>query len=173
MFQVYSKLIIKLHTHTHTHTYTYTYCVPVCVCTLVVCILSHIWLFVTPWTVARQAPLSMGFPRWEYWSGLPDLLLQEIFPTQELNPSLLSLLHWRAHSSPLALPGKTIDICAYIYMYICKFSEPFPLLIITNTEYISLCYTVRPCCFVSFIYVSVLSHFSCAWCFATPWTVYM
>ena len=26
---------------------------------------------VTPWTVARQAPLSMGFPRQEYWSGLP------------------------------------------------------------------------------------------------------
>ena len=25
----------------------------------------------TPWTVARQAPLSMGFPRQEYWSGLP------------------------------------------------------------------------------------------------------
>ena len=27
--------------------------------------------FVTPWTIARQAPLSMGFPRQEYWSGLP------------------------------------------------------------------------------------------------------
>ena len=27
--------------------------------------------FVTPWTVACQAPLSMGFPRQEYWSGLP------------------------------------------------------------------------------------------------------
>ena len=26
---------------------------------------------VTPWTVAHQAPLSMGFPRQEYWSGLP------------------------------------------------------------------------------------------------------
>ena len=27
--------------------------------------------FATPWTVARQAPLSMGFPRQEYWKGLP------------------------------------------------------------------------------------------------------
>ena len=27
--------------------------------------------FVTPWTAARQAPLSMGFPKQEYWSGLP------------------------------------------------------------------------------------------------------
>ena len=40
--------------------------------------------FVTPWTVAHQAPLSMGFPRQEYWSrvplpspgDLPDLGLQ-------------------------------------------------------------------------------------------------
>ena len=33
--------------------------------------LSCVWLFVTPWTVARQAPLSMRFSRQEYWSGLP------------------------------------------------------------------------------------------------------
>ena len=32
---------------------------------------SHIRLFVTPWTIGRQAPLSMGFPRQEYCSGLP------------------------------------------------------------------------------------------------------
>ena len=33
--------------------------------------LSHVQLFVTPWTVAHQAPPSVGFPRQEYWSGLP------------------------------------------------------------------------------------------------------
>ena len=33
--------------------------------------LSHVWLFETPWTVACQAPQSMGFPRQEFWSGLP------------------------------------------------------------------------------------------------------
>ena len=32
--------------------------------------LSHVQLFATPWTVAYQAPLSMGFSRQEYWSGL-------------------------------------------------------------------------------------------------------
>ena len=32
---------------------------------------SHVPLFVTLWTVARQAPLSMGFSRQEHWSGLP------------------------------------------------------------------------------------------------------
>ena len=33
--------------------------------------LSHVQLFVTPWTLARQAPLSMEFSRQAYWSGLP------------------------------------------------------------------------------------------------------
>ena len=33
--------------------------------------LSRVWLFATPWTVAYQAPLSMGFSRQEHWSGLP------------------------------------------------------------------------------------------------------
>ena len=39
-----------------------------CVC---VCVLSCVHLFTTPWTIARQALLSVGFPRQEYWSGLP------------------------------------------------------------------------------------------------------
>ena len=34
-------------------------------------LLSRVQLFVTPWTVAYQAPPSMGFSRQEYWSGLP------------------------------------------------------------------------------------------------------
>ena len=40
----------------------------------IVCVnsLSHVQLFATPWTVAHQAPLSMGFSRQEYWSGLPS-----------------------------------------------------------------------------------------------------
>ena len=39
-----------------------------------VCMLScfsRVWLFATLWTVAHQAPLSMGFSRQDYWSGLP------------------------------------------------------------------------------------------------------
>ena len=47
-------------------------------------------LFVTPWTAAHQPPLSMGFSRWEYWSGC-HFFLQGIFPSQGLN---LCLLHW-------------------------------------------------------------------------------
>ena len=45
-------------------------------------------LFETPWTVARQAPPSMGFSRQEHWSGL-HVLLQGIFPAQGLTPGLL------------------------------------------------------------------------------------
>ena len=37
----------------------------------VLCHFSCVWLFSTPWTIAHQAPLSMGFPRQESWSGLP------------------------------------------------------------------------------------------------------
>ena len=33
-------------------------------------LLSHVRLFATPWTVAHEASLSMGFSRQEYWSGL-------------------------------------------------------------------------------------------------------
>ena len=36
-------------------------------------LLSHVWLFATPWTAAYQAPPSMGFSRQEYWSGVPLL----------------------------------------------------------------------------------------------------
>ena len=50
--------------------------------------LSHVWLFATPWAVARQAPLSMEFSRQEYWSGLPGPP-PGIFPIQGLKPGLL------------------------------------------------------------------------------------
>ena len=46
-------------------------CVCVCVCVCVLSHLSHVQLFVTPWTAAHQPPLSMGFSRQEYWSRLP------------------------------------------------------------------------------------------------------
>ena len=58
--------------------------------------LSRVQLFVTPWTVTRQAFLFVGFPRQEYWSG-SHYLLQGIFPTQRLN---LCLLNWRVDSLP-------------------------------------------------------------------------
>ena len=73
-----------------------------------VCVLSHfdhISLIATLWTVARQAPLSMGFSRQEYWSGLPcpppgDLPDPGIETRSPAAPALqvtsLPLSHWEA-----------------------------------------------------------------------------
>ena len=63
----HSASTLPTHTHTHTH------------------LLSCVRFFVTPWTVAHQAPLFMEFSRQEYWSGLPfpfpgDLPYPEIKP---------------------------------------------------------------------------------------------
>jgi len=55
-----------------------------CLCA---CLLSHVQFFVTPWTVAHQAPLFSEFSRQEYWSGL-------------------CFLHLQVDSSPLVSPGK-------------------------------------------------------------------
>ena len=100
----------------------YTLCVCVCVCVCVVCpwSLSQVQLFANPWTIAHQAPLSMRFPRKEYWSGLP-LLWQEIFPTQGSNPCLLHLLHWQLDSLPLQTrtqPTSTNSFEENIYPYL-------------------------------------------------------
>ena len=56
-------------------------------------LLSHVQLFVTPWTVAYQAPLSMEFSRQENWSGVPfpspgDLPDPGIKPTFLMSPAL-------------------------------------------------------------------------------------
>ena len=67
-------------------------CVCVCVhaCTHVI---SFVLFFQTPWTVVSQAPLSMGFSRQEYWSGLPfslprNLPNEGIEPASPMSPAL-------------------------------------------------------------------------------------
>ena len=72
-----------------------------------VCVLSRfsrVQLFVTLWTVAHQAPLSMDSPGKNTGVGCHSLL-QVIFPTQGLNLHFLHLLHWQAGSFPLLPPG--------------------------------------------------------------------
>ena len=68
-------------------------------------LLSHIQLFVTPWTVPCQAPLSMGFSRQEYWSGLPfpppgDLPDAGIKPKSPAAPAMVGIFF------TTKLPGK-------------------------------------------------------------------
>ena len=69
---------------------------------LLVCVLSHVWLFVTLWAVACQAPPFMGFPWQEYQSGLPFPHPGDL-PNPGLNPCLLL---WQVNSFITALPGK-------------------------------------------------------------------
>ena len=73
-------------------------CVCVCVYIYKVKSLNYVRLFGTPWTVADHTPLSMGFSRQEYWSGLP-------FPPPDpgIKPTSPSLLEDSLQSEP---PGK-------------------------------------------------------------------
>ena len=68
--------------------------------------LSHVWLFVTPWTVAHQASLSMEFSRQEYWSGL-YFLSPEDLPEPGIEP-------WspasQADSLPFELQGRAKEL---------------------------------------------------------------
>ena len=73
---------------------------------------SHVQLLVTLWTVARQAPRSMGFSRKEYWSGLPcpppgDLPNAGIKPVSLMSPALAGVFFkistaWEDHILPTA-----------------------------------------------------------------------
>ena len=57
----------------------------------------------TRWTVAHQAPMSIGFSRQEHWSGLPFPPPGDL-PDLGSNLPLLWLLHWQTGSLPLASP---------------------------------------------------------------------
>ena len=61
-------------------------------------LLSHFRLLATPWTAAHQAPLSMGFSRQEYWSGVPLPSLMELPVTKDLDACLISLCIHKAYT---------------------------------------------------------------------------
>ena len=77
---------------------------------------SRVWLCDTPWIVAHQAPLSMGFSRQGYWSGLPC-------PPPGIFLHLLHLLHCRwffTHWVTMEAPQDVrVFIYGYIYIHIC------------------------------------------------------
>ena len=80
-------------------------------------------VFATPWTVAHQAPLSMGFSRQEYWSGLlcpppGDLPYSGIKPTSPASPAL------QADSLPLSLQGSPGTESAAPLTPVCR--QPWP-----------------------------------------------
>ena len=69
-------------------------------------LLSRVQLFMTPWTVAYQAPPSMGFSRQEYWSGLPFSPPGDL-PDPEVESRSLTL---QADALPSEPPGKHVEI---------------------------------------------------------------
>ena len=94
-------------------------CVCLCVCVLFCCLVVSD-SFVTPWTIAHQAPLSMGFPRQECWSGLPfpfpgDLPDPGIESVSPASPALAGRFFT---TEP---PGKPVCVCVYVCIYIYIF----------------------------------------------------
>ena len=89
-----------------------------CLC-VYVCVHSHVQLFATLWTAVRQAPLSMGYFRQEYWNGLP-------FPPPGDHPDPANELTSPASpalqtgSLPLEPPGKPVNLKLLIYYYLPK-----------------------------------------------------
>ena len=87
----------------HTHAYVLSH-------------LSRVCFFATPWTVARQAPLSLGFSRQEHWSGLPfpsprDLAGPGVKAASHMSPALAdgfftTSATWEAQHSQINTCGK-------------------------------------------------------------------
>ena len=107
--------------------------------------LSRGRLWATPWTAARQAPLSLGFSK---NSGVDcHALLQGIFPHQGSNPCLSCLLLWQEGSLPLAPPGKPMpnlnpaksftllhDRARYVFLSTCMTPQYTNALLHTHTH---------------------------------------
>ena len=85
--------------------------------------LSQVWLFVTSWMVAHQAPLSRGFSRQEYWSGL-QALLQGIFPTQGMNPGFPHCRQILYHVNLHIYKIRQLLICGIINLHKILSTEP-------------------------------------------------
>ena len=75
-------------------------------------LLSRVQLFATPWTVGHQAPLCMGFPRQEYWSGLAFPSLGDL-PNPGIEPGSPAL---QADFLPFEAPGRNVSQCNKDYI---------------------------------------------------------
>ena len=83
---------------------------------------------VTPWTVAHQAHLSMGFSRQEYWRGLPCRPLGDLL-NPGINLKLLRFLHWQAvlyHQCHLGSPILQRNVDYYKCSSKCRITMGFP-----------------------------------------------
>ena len=81
-----------------------------------VCACCCVQLFATPWTVAHQAPPSVGFPGRDTGAGC-RALLPGIFPTQGVNSGLLELWYW--HTGPLPLGSQGPFVTCRLLAFCC------------------------------------------------------
>ena len=105
--------------------------------------------FATPWTVAHQTPLSMGFPRQEYWSGLlfpspgnlPNSGMEPTSPAWQVDSLLLShwvlnpmtsilrgmerFGHWEAQEDGCGVWGQKLEWCSYKPRDITSWQQPW------------------------------------------------
>ena len=95
--------------------------------------LSHVQLFVIPWTVARQAPLSMEFSRQEYWSGLPFPSPGDLSGPGIKNGSAAL----QADSLPSGPPGKPIPLQAKVKQLPLSLPDTFRIWKLLNTLFMA------------------------------------
>ena len=88
-------------------------------------LLSRVWLLATPWTAAHQAPLSMGFARQEYWSGVPlpspgqcyrhmFIFPKTPFRTQAMMVSSFFFFQW-----PISCHSHWFTLVFHLYNFLC------------------------------------------------------
>ena len=95
-----------------------------CVC---VQLLSCARLFAIPWTIACQAPPSVGFSRQEYWKGLPFPTPVNL-PDPGIEPGFFAYRHWQADSLPLHHLVSSHVYILYITYSIAQRKEKFSAL---------------------------------------------
>ena len=102
----------------------------------------------TTWAVAHQAPLSMGFSRQAYWSGLPFPCSGDL-PNPGIKPASPTLLVDSLPHEPSGRFHWTAKWLSYIYIF---FHILFHYDLSQDIEYSSLCSTIGPC-FASILYL--------------------
>ena len=129
--------------------------------TLHVCVLSHfchVRLFATRWTVARKAPMSMGFSRQEYWSGLPcpppgDLPDPGIELTSAASPALTAGFFttsttWEAQVSLYShLKDLAFVLSLGEKIYLSRFLKTFWNSSVLTQDSVLVVYVIFPACF--------------------------
>ena len=101
---------------------------------------SHVWLFVTLWTVAHQAPILMGFSRQEYLNGLPCPLQRDL-PNPGIKPTSPALAGGLSTSSTSWEALRCPKVCVYLWSF-------YLVLLVYINGFVPIQYCLDDCSFV-------------------------